>query len=71
MFKLVILNAMGVFIYIHNTYTQYTHMQTKLLFWMQLITINCLTALFFLYIYISNVTVIIFNYNVTKHFGVK
>ncbi len=34
-------------VYIHNKYTQYTHTlcKQKLLFWMQLIAINRLTAL--------------------------
>ncbi len=36
-----------VFIYIHNKYTQYTHIlcKQKRLFWMQLIVINHLAAL--------------------------
>ncbi len=40
-----------VFIYIHNKYTQYTHVlcKQKLLLWMQLIAINRLTALIILY----------------------
>ncbi len=34
-------------VYLHNTYTQYTHLlsKQKLLFWMQLIVINHLTEL--------------------------
>ncbi len=38
----------GVYIYIHNKYTHvHTQIcQQKLLFWMQLIAINCLTALY-------------------------
>ncbi len=40
---------MSLYLYVHNKYTQYTHTQClckqKLLFWMQLILINRLTAL--------------------------
>ncbi len=45
--------AVCVYLYIHNKYTQNKHtyiMQTKLLFWMRLITINCLTTLIYLFI---------------------
>ncbi len=39
-----------LYIYIHNKYTEHTHIlcKQKLLFCMQLIAINCLTALIFL-----------------------
>ncbi len=46
---------MGVYLYIHNKYTQYTHIlcKQKLLFWMWLIVINRLTALIYtLYLYV-------------------
>ncbi len=37
---------MCVYLYMHNKYTQYTRLYyVKLLFWMQLIVINRLTAL--------------------------
>ncbi len=45
-----------MYLYIHNKYTQCTliYYVNKLLFWMRLITINRLTALFFLFsFYIS------------------
>ncbi len=41
--------CMYVYLYIHNTYTQYKHSilcQQNLLFWMRLIAMNHLTALF-------------------------
>ncbi len=45
--------------YIHNKYTQYTHIlcKQKLLFWMRLITINRLTAfiLYYIILYYYNV----------------
>ncbi len=46
---------MCFYLYIHNKYTQYTHIlcKQKLLFWMRLFAINHLTALIYIqYIYI-------------------
>ncbi len=47
--------CMCVCLYIHNKYTQYTHMfcKQKLIFWMRLIMINHLTALIHFYISID------------------
>ncbi len=44
---------MCLYLYIHNKYTQYTHIlcKQKLLFWMRLITINHLTAQIHIYIH--------------------
>ncbi len=43
---------MCVYLYLHNKYTQYTHIlcKQKLLFWMRLIANNRLTALILIYI---------------------
>ncbi len=59
---------MYVYLYIHNKYTQYTHIlcKQKLLFWMQLITINRLTALIKsilgYYVFVHNGVHILFQY---------
>ncbi len=60
---------MCLYLYIHNKYTQYTliYYVNKNLFWMQLITINRLTALIiciciyiYIYIYVYNILQILY-----------
>ncbi len=52
---------MSVYLYIHNKYTEYTHIYyvNKNLFWMRLITINHLTALIYIYSFFFFVIIIV------------